>query len=260
MSDFSKYGPWAIITGASAGLGEEFAVQLAEKGINLVLVARRKERLEELGKKLSEQHGIETRAVAADLSAEDFMDTLGPATEGLEVGLLINNAGFTNSGNLLDNDLAAEVRLVHVNMRAPLILAHHYGQQMRERRRGGMIFLASIAGFAAIPFWTNYSASKSWDLFVAEGLGAELKKDGIDVLALCPGATRTEFETYSGVIAKLMVMESPAVVRTGLNALGRKRTVVAGFLNRMNVFLTRFMPRKLNSVLFGFVVRDIVDH
>lgn len=255
-----KYGPWALVSGASAGLGEEYARQLAAKGMNLVLLARREDRLNALGKSLSEEFGVECRAVAADLSSPDFLPDVAAKTQDLEIGLLINNAGFTNSGQFLDNDLAAEIRLVDVNCRAAMIMAHHFGQGMRDRKRGGIIFTASIAGFAGIPFWANYSASKSFDLKLAEALGAELKPHGVDVMALCPGATRTEFATYDGVIASVMTMKAEPVVRGALKGLGRKRTWVAGFINRTNVFATRLFPRTWNSVLFGFVVRDIVKH
>lgn len=255
-----KYGPWALISGASAGLGEEYAKQLAAQGMNLVLLARRTDRLIALGEELKQAHGIEYRAVSADLADPDFLPPVADQTEDLEIGLLINNAGFTNSGDFLDNDLAAEIRLVDVNCRAAVILAHHYGQGMRERKRGGIIFTASIAGFVGIPFWANYSASKSFDLKLAEALGAELKPHGVDVMALCPGATRTEFATYDGLISQVMTMDAGPVVRGALKGLGRKRSWVAGFINRMNVFTTRFLPRKWNSVLFGFVVRDIVKH
>lgn len=255
-----KYGPWALISGASAGLGEEYAKQLAAKGLNLVLLARRTDRLEALGKSLSEQYGIEYRAVSADLADPDFLPPVADQTDDLEIGLLVNNAGFTNSGDFLDNDIDAETRLVDVNCRAAVILAHHYGQGMRARQRGGIIFSASIAGFVGIPFWANYSASKSFDLKLAEALGAELKPHGVDVLALCPGATRTEFATYDGFLAKHTTMAAGPVVTGALKGLGRKRTWVAGLLNRFNVFITRFLPRKWNSVLFGVVVRDIVKH
>lgn len=260
MNFKDKYGPWAVISGASAGLGESFARQLAERGLNLVLVARRQERLEALGAELEQQHGIETRAVAADLATPDFLPALAEATADLEIGLLINNAGFTNSGNFLDNPLDRELQLVDVNCRATVALAHHYGQQMRQRGRGGMIFSASIAGFAGIPFWANYSASKSFDLLLAEALGGELNKHGVDVLAMCPGATRTEFAEYDGMLAKVMTMQPDAVVSGALKRLPSHRVYVAGWLNLLNTFFTRFLPRRLNSLLFGFVVRDIVKH
>lgn len=261
MADFSeKYGPWALITGASAGLGADFARELAALGLNTVLVARRKEKLEELGKELEDEFGIQTRSVAADLGSDDFMPALAEETKDLEVGLLINNAGFTNSGDFLDNSFEAEMNLVNLNCRAAVMMAHHYGQGMRDRGRGGIIFSASIAGFAGIPFWATYSASKGFDLLFAEALGSEVAKHGIDVLAMCPGATHTEFATYSGALANIMTMESPEVVKGALAQLGKKRTWIAGRLNRFNTLLTRALPRRVNSVFCGYVIRDIVDH
>ena len=259
--DFSeKYGPWALVSGASAGLGELFARRLAARGLNVVLLARRKERLDALGAELSKAHGIQTRSVTADLSAPDFLGAIIEQTADLEIGLLINNAGFTNSGEFLDNDLAAEIRLVDVNCRAAMMLAHHFGQQMRERKRGGMIFSASIAGYSAIPFWANYSASKSFDLIFAEALGEELQPHGVDVLALCPGATHTEFAEYKGAFAKFLAMEAGPVVDGALDKLGRRRNWIAGWLNATNVFLMRLVPRKLSRLLAGFFIRDMVDH
>lgn len=259
MSFRDKYGPWALITGASAGFGELFARQLAERGLNVVLLARRRERLEALAAELESAHGVQARAVAADLSAPDFLDTVIEQTRDIEIGLLVNNAGFTNSGNFLDNELDAEIRLVDVNCRAAMILAHHCGRSMRERRRGGMIFSASVAGFSAIPFWSNYAASKGFDLLLAEGLHNELRRHGVDVLAVCPGATHTEFASYSGALAKVMTMRPEPVVSGALTALGRRRTWVAGRLNNLNVLLMRLFPRKLNSMVAGALIRDIVD-
>ncbi len=261
MTDFrQKYGPWALVTGASAGLGESFARQLAARGLNLVLVARRVDRLEALGRELAEAHGVDFRAVGADLDSEDFLPALVAATQDLEVGLLVNNAGFTNSGEFLDNELAAEARLVNVNCRAATLLAHHFGQGMRERRRGGIIFSASIAGFSAIPFWATYAASKSYDLLLSEALSAELKKYNIDVLALCPGTTRTEFADYQGIMANLLVMESGPVVRGALDRLGRRRVYIAGWHNWFTTMLSRLFPRRVYSAVAGKLIRDMVDH
>ncbi len=255
-----KYGPWAFVSGASAGLGEGFARELAAKGMNLVLAARRLDRLEALGRELEKQYGIQTRAVAVDLGSEDFLDTVKEQTRDLEIGLLVNNAGFTNSGDFLDNTLEKELLLVHVNIRAAMILAHHFGQAMRERKRGGIIFSASIAGHAAIPFWANYSASKAYDLILAEALGGELARFNVDVLALCPGATRTEFEDYSGFFSSFMAMGPEKVVTQALNKLGKKRTTVVGLINLITVMSYRLLPRPVSAWLAGKVIRDMVSH
>jgi short-subunit dehydrogenase len=260
MQNFKqRYGPWALITGASAGLGELFAHRLAAQGLNLVLTARREDRLKALGQELEGEYGIQTRSIAVDFGSDQLLDTIQQRTQDLEIGLLVNNAGFTNSGDFLDNSLDKELLLVHVNIRAPMLLAHHFGQQMRQRGRGGMIFSASIAGFAPIPFWANYSASKSYDLFLAEALAEELKPRGVDVLALCPGATHTEFSTYTGFFAPLLAMQPEKVVDQALRRLGKRHTTVVGLLNFLTVMSYRFVPRRMSSWLAGLVIRDMVD-
>lgn len=260
MSDFkSKYGSWALITGASAGLGETFAKRLAAKGLNLILTARRKDRLESLAQELEREFGIETKIVAVDLGAPDFLPEIKACTDDLDVGLLINNAGFTNSGEFLDNALEDEILLVDVNIRAAMILAHHFGSLMREKRKGGIIFSASIGGHAPIPYWSNYAASKAYDLFLAEGLASELKPFGVDVLGLCPGATRTEFYNYSGIIASLITMGPEAVVDHAIRNLGRKNSSVVGLLNSLMVLGFRFFPRRLAIWMAGKAIRDMAE-
>lgn len=261
MKNFKeKYGPWALITGASAGLGEQFAQRLAAEGLNLVLVARREDRLAALASQLEKQHGVQTRIVAADLGNPDFIKPLQESTRDLEIGLLINNAGFTNAGEFLDNPLDKELLLVDVNIRAAMILAHHFGGLMRDRRKGGIIFSASVAGFAAIPFWSNYAASKAYDLFLAEGLAVELKPYNVDVLGLCPGATRTEFYNYSGFIASLITMMPERVVDQALNKLGNRAVTVVGILNSIMVVCQKLLPRSLSSWLAGVAIRDMAEH
>ena len=194
MTNFvGRFGPWALVTGASSGIGEAFARRLAEFGMNLVLVARREDGLRKLADELQKRHSVSTRAVPVDLSRDDFLPIIEHATDELQIGLLVNNAGIATTGKFLDNDLRSELALLHVNNRAPLILAHHFGRSMRKKGRGGMIFLSSSVAFAGVPTWSNYAASKAHDLLFAEGLAKELRQDGISVLALCPGATQTDF-------------------------------------------------------------------
>ena len=162
MSDWTdRYGPWALVTGASSGIGQGFARQLAARGVHLVLVARRAERLESLGAELSAAHGIKTRSVPLDLTREDFLPELLSATEDLEVGLIVCSAGFALTGDFLDHELDRELALLHVNCRAPMLLCHAYGRTMRDRKRGGIILLSSIAGFGATPRWTTIPATPS---------------------------------------------------------------------------------------------------
>ena len=171
----------------------------------------------------------------------------------MKVGLLVNNAGIATTGGFLDNDIASELAMLHLNNRARLILAHHFGRSMRKQGRGGIIFVSSTVAFAGVPSWSNYAASKAHDLIFAEGLARELRKDGVSVLALCPGFTRTELLPPGS--RPFFPMRPDAVVNTALRKLGRRTTAVAGWLNRIIVFSTRFLPRSWNARVFGWVVR-----
>ncbi len=243
MNNFvNKYGPWAIVTGASSGIGEEFARQLASLKLNLVLIARRKEKLELLSTELMNKYGIQIKIIPTDISHPDFLKQIKAVTDLLDVGLLINNAGFALTGNFLDHTIEDELSLLYVNCRAPLILSHHFGNKMVQRGKGGIINVSSVAAFLPMPFWTTYSASKVYDLHFSEGLWFELKGKGVDVLALCPGATRTEFSKVAGT--KGGGMEPVQVVQIGLQNLGKKPTVIAGISNRIITFLMKFFSRK----------------
>ena len=253
MKNFvESFGPWGLVTGASSGMGEAFARRLAEIGLNLVLVARREDRLQKLADEIQRQHSVNTRVVAADLSRDDFMPLIKQATDALQVGLLVNNAGIALSGRFLDNPLDSELALLHVNNRAALILAHHFGGRMRPRGRGGMIFVSSTVAVVGVPSWSNYAASKAHDLVFAEGLAKELRNEGIAVLALCPGPTRTEL--WPAGTRPLFPMQPRAVVNLALKKLGRRTTVVAGWINSMMVFSTRLLPRSWNAAIFGWAV------
>jgi short-subunit dehydrogenase len=170
----------------------------------------------------------------------------------LQVGLLVNNAGIATAGRFLDNDLGAELSLLHINNRAPLILAHHFGGRMRARGRGGMIFVSSTVAVVGVPSWSNYAASKAHNLVFAEGLAKELCKEGIAVLALCPGPTRTEL--WPAGTRPLFPMQPRAVVDVALKKLGRRTTVVAGWINLIMFLSTRLLPRSMNATIFGWVV------
>jgi short-subunit dehydrogenase len=253
MKNFGeRFGPWALVTGASSGIGETFARRLAENGMNLVLVARREDRLRKLAEDLQSQHAVGMRVVPVDLSRDDFLPIIERATNDLQVGLLVNNAGIATAGKFLDNDLGSELALLHINNRAALILAHHFGRSMRKQGRGGMIFVSSTVAFAGVPLWSNYAASKAHDLVFAEGLAKELRRDGIAVLALCPGTTQTEF--WSSGAKPRFSMQPKAVVDVALRKLGRKTTVVAGWLNSIIAWSTRLLPRSWNAAIFGWVI------
>ncbi len=256
MTFKEQYGPWALVTGASAGIGAEFARQLARTGLNLILIARRKQRIDALARQLQSANKIQVKPIAADLSRPDFLPPLVSAIGSVEVGLLVNNAGFGLAGEFLDHEREKELALLDVNCRAPLILTHAFGRQMAQRRRGGIIFVSSLSGFIATPFEAHYAASKAYELFLAESLGYEFKKYGVDILALCPGATKTEFHVVAGS-RPIAGMPVAPVVGLAIKTLGKKRVAIPGWHNRMLVYLLKFTPRRLHTLLAGRVMDKV---
>lgn len=249
----TSYGDWALVTGASSGIGEIFATKLAAAGMNIVLVARRKDRLDQLSTKLKESSMVDTRVITADLSDENETKNIISQVDDLEIGVLVNNAGFANTGNFLDNNLDDEIRLLNTNCKSFLILAHGLGNKMKARNKGAIIFLASIVAFASTSRWATYAASKGFDLQIAEALSLELREHNIDVLALCPGFTRTEFATMAK-LNDMMAMDADKVVDIALDKLGKNSLVIPGFMNKLNALSLRLAPRFMNTRIFSMVV------
>lgn len=238
-----KYGPWALVTGASSGIGNEFCRQLAGLGFHIVAVARREAQLNNLKGELEQLYAVSVKTIVVDLTDRNVIQSLNQVTESLEIGLLINCAGFALTGNLFDHSVEDQLLLIDLNCRAPLELSYHFGEKMRRNGKGGIVNIASASAFLPMPFWSNYAASKSYLVHLSEGLWFELRGQGVDVIAVCPGATRTEFASIAGV--KNGGMEPAKVVRKALVALSKKQpVVVVGGLNRLIVALTRFFPRK----------------
>ncbi len=256
-----RYGPWAVITGASAGIGAEFALRVAESGINVVLVARRRQRLEELAATLEDLYRVEARVAPLDLASREVVQGLHPAIEDIEIGLLINCAGFGTVGPFLDMDLSRQESMVGVNCRGPLVLTHEIAQGMRERGRGGIIFVSSVNGFCAARGLTAYNATKAFGLLFAEGLAEELRPYGVDVQALCPGGTLTEFQQVSGLDpnglgpwSRFAFATPTSVVVKSLKSLGGRVTVIPGFLSKLMVLTMKLLPRRWATWILGATV------
>jgi short-subunit dehydrogenase len=253
--DTDKFGPWAIVTGASSGIGKEFARQLAASGLNLVLVARRLPLLEELGQQLSAEFGVHSRAVAVDLSDEGFLETLAEATRDLDVGLVISNAGATAYGEFLTLERTSLHRSLRLNVTAHLSLAHHYGRGLATRGRGGVILVSSMAGLQGTPYMTDYAAAKAYVLSLGEALHVEFQKLGLHVTVLLPGPTDTPMMANSGTDPNdtpMKVMSAQECVAEGLAALGANRaTHIAGRMNRIMIAL---IPRSVRPKMMGAMV------
>lgn len=253
MTMKEKYGNWALITGASSGIGEEFARRLAKEKMNLILLARRTDRLEKLSEELKKLHGIDTVVATVDLANDNFLDDLKKFVGDREIGILINNAGFGSNGEFKDNVPAHEAKMVKVNCIAPTILTHHFVLQMIERKRGAIIFLGSLVAFQPTPYMATYSATKVFNHYLGESLWYELRKHNIDVLSLNPGGTVTEFHTVANSVSGPMPRSPQQVVSSALNALGKKPSVVDGFYNKILSASSKFSTRKMTVIVSGWI-------
>lgn len=228
---YRKYGPWAVIAGGSEGVGAEFARLLAESGVDLVLVARRAEPLEGIAARCRGL-GVQVRTVTTDLAQADSAGTVTGATAGLDVGLLIYNAGAnTASSEFLDGDLSDFRRVIDLNVTTMMALTQYYGNAMRERRRGGILLVGSIAGYLGSVRHTVYGGVKAFGRIFAEGLWAELRDCGVDVLELVLGVTRTPAMERLGLnfdISGMNVADPADVAREGLENLPNGPVHVAG--------------------------------
>jgi short-subunit dehydrogenase len=241
-------GKWALITGASAGIGVAFAKELALGGTNLVLTARRKDRLEDLARGLAENYKIGAEVIAADLVDSNSPEKIFAFTKekGIEIELLINNAGFGQYGEFPAIELQRLLDMVQVNCSAVVHLSGLFLPQMIQRKRGDVLILASTASFQAVPYISTYAATKAFDLLFAEGLAEEMKPYGIRVCALCPGSTESEFHAVAGQEKFLRNAETAEkVAHTGLKALAAgKSCVISGFGNYLGAYGERFVPRR----------------
>ena len=192
MTFKEQYGPWAVIAGASQGIGRALALQVAAKGISCLLLSRRSEPLEELATEIREKHGVEVAVAAVDLSATDAPEALVAAVGDREVGLYVSNAGADPNGlRFLDQEPEKWTQLVNLNVLTPMRLAHHFGRLMKAKSRGGILLIGSGACYMGSSFTSVYSGAKAFELCFADGLWGELKPHGVDVLFCALGATDT---------------------------------------------------------------------
>lgn len=237
----ARYGEWAIVTGASSGIGAEFANRLAGEGMNLVLVARCEEKLGRLKTVLSDQYGVNVVCLQIDLSQDECLKPLVEACRNLEIGLVVNNAGTGTPGVLSSGDIQAEKDVVRLNCTTSLDVTHHFLPGMLSRGRGGIVLVSSLMGFQGVPYIANYSATKGYLLNLGEALHHECKASGVDVLVLAPGATEAPGKYLHEVdYSKLLVlwMSAEKVVDVALKKMGKKAFVIPGVRNHIMACLS----------------------
>lgn len=260
-----RYGPWALVAGGSDGIGAAFARRLAENRLNLLLVGRRVDALESLAGELAERHAVQTRTASLDLSRCDDVTALLEQTRELDIGLAVCNAAMSVIGPFFGQAIESHDRMLDLNCRAPLHLTHGIGLRMIARRRGGIVLLSSMASLAGTLLSAHYAATKAYLRVLAEGLWVELRPDGIDVVASCPGTVRTPTflrdDPVSRPLVTLPVMESGPTVAQTLRALGRRPVVVPGRIDRVFSFLMeRLLPRKMLITLTAKATRAMYPH
>jgi short-subunit dehydrogenase len=258
-TEFLKhYGPTAVVTGASSGIGEAFAALLAARGFDLVLVARRDERLQTLAGDLMAKHEVAITVCCADLSQPAAIDHILAATEGMDVGLLVSNAGFGLKGAHHLNEPQRMTDMLTVNCQVPMQLCHRFIPQMRSRGRGGILLTSSVEALLGFPYSGAYAASKAFVNSLAESLWGELNEHGIDVLALCPGSTDTEAHALQGIDQSMLenMMSPEEVALLGLENLANGPIYIAGETNEQVFTGLAAMPRRDALLILGANMRD----
>lgn len=255
---------YTLITGASFGIGESFARKLAARGENLVLVARTEEKLAALCRELEAAHKIDAQFVVADLTRDDAPQQVFNETEqrGLQIETLVNNAGFGSLGEFASLDLGCELSMIDLNVRSLVALTHLYLAPMRERRSGAIINVASTAAFQPVPFMATYAATKAFVLSFSEALWAEARDYNVEILALCPGVTETNFFEAAKIKKPPMrgVQTPNEVVDAALKAVARRRShVVSGWMNAITANVSSRLPRSLVARVAGRVLRGNLD-
>ena len=255
----AKYGEWALVTGASSGIGKALAENLADAGLNLVLTARRQQVLEEVSANLQAKFAINVQIVVADIATEAGIAHLLASTKDLNIGLLINNAGFGTSGFFHKSDLDSEANMLQVNCEALLKLTHHFSQTFIARKRGGIILMSSMVSFQGVPYAAHYAATKAYVQSLGEALAHELRPLGVDVLAAAPGPVASEFAERANMQMD-MTLKPTDIAAPILKALGRRSTILPGFLTKFLVGSLRTVPRWGKVRIMKMVMGGMTKH
>lgn len=260
----SKYGTTALVAGASEGLGAAFSLKLAAEGMDVILLARGREKLEKTAAEISTKFKVKTYPIACDLGDEILVEKIKAVIGELPVDLLVYNAALSHIGPYTAASIEAQTAIAEVNMIGLMRLSHHFGEGMLQRKRGAQIIMCSLAGFQGSGFLTTYAATKAFCRNFAEGLWYEWKDRGVDVLGVCAGATATP--NYLNTKPKALSFFAPKVqspeevVEEAFQKLGKTPSFVTGAGNKLaSFFMSRLMPRKMAIMIMGNTTRGMYD-
>lgn len=258
QSPANKYGSWALVTGASDGMGAALADRLAAQGINLVLVARRRQVLEEKASTLADRFGIRVIPLGLDMAKPEDIAELESRTADLDIGVVVLAAGYGLSGPFIETGLQANLDMLDVNCRAVLRLAHVFGRRLAERRRGTIVLFGSLVGWQGVPFSAAYAASKAFVQSLAEGLRIELAPRGVDILSVAPGPVASGFAARADM-AMSMATPADAAADDIMRALGRSGDVVPGWLGKLLTYSLSPLPRSLRVRMMGKIMQGMTE-
>lgn len=256
---YQQYGPTALVTGASSGIGKELAEKLASAGFDLVIVARDEKKLKEVRNSIQVKYNVQVEVIPMDLSVEGNTDLLIQQIQYKDVGLLVLAAGYGSSGPLQYSSLHTEINMLRLNCESVLILSHYYAQRFSQQKRGGMIFLSSMVAFQGVPYAAHYAATKAYIQSLAEALSEELQPFNVSVLAAAPGPVSSGFASRAHMnMGKALTPEEVGVPI--LKALGKQVTVLPGWLTKLLVYSLRTLPRwgkikMMKKVMSGMAIQ-----
>ena len=255
-----KYGSWALVTGASSGIGRAIAVEFAKKGINVFLVARNHAVLSEMKVRLENQFPIRVKILSIDLSEKDANNYLFSETSSVDIGIFAASAGFGTSGQFLKNNIAEELNMIDLNCRSVVEQTHEFARRFKQRKSGSIILFSSLFAFQGVPGSSNYAATKAFIQSFGEGISVELKKFGVDVLIAAPGPVITGFGDRADMKFKFGA-NPESVGKSIIHSVGKATTVRPGFLAKLLEFgLWITFSRKLRTLILTQITKDMTRH
>lgn len=255
----NKYGKWAVITGASSGIGLALAESLAELGLNLIINSRNQQILEKTADQLSSKFNVQVIPCASDVSTNEGIERIIAITKNKEIGLFIPSAGFGTSGFFINSSLQEEINMLRVNVEAVISLTHYFSQLFVKQKRGGIIFLSSIVAFQGVPYASNYAATKAYVQSFAEALAIELKPHGVDILAAAPAPVDSGFGSRANMRMN-SAMNPKDIAIPILKALGKRTNVLPGFLSKLLTYSLRTVPRWAKVRIMKIVMGGFTKH